>query len=152
VRNVLVDAGALIALLDKDDARHVRCVEALKQIREPLATVWPAMTEAMHLLADVPRAADALCDRVSEGAVHLLHLDAADVPRIKQLMRRYKDRPMDYADAAFVCVAERERLTTILTFDGDFAIYRLPGRARFTVLLLSTEPRRRDPRMVKLTI
>ena len=134
MRNVLVDAGTLIALLDKDDAHHGRCVEVLKTIREPLATVWPAVTEAMHLLADVPRATDALCDMVSDGAVQLLHLDAADVPRLKVLMRKYADRPMDFADAALVCVAEREQLTTILTFDSDFRIYRLPRRAKFTVL------------------
>lgn len=134
MRNVLVDAGALIALLDKDDSRHQRSVAALQSIREPLATVWPAVTEAMHLLADVPRANDALCDMLSDGAVHLLHLDVADVPRIKQLMLKYKDRPMDFADAALVCVAEREQLTTILTFDSDFSIYRLPGRAKFLKL------------------
>ena len=134
MRNVLVDAGALIALLDKNDTHHDRCVAALKTIHDPLATVWPAVTEAMHLLADLPRANDALCDMMSDGVVHLLHLDVADVPRLKQLMRKYADRPMDFTDAALVCVAERERLTTILSFDSDFRIYRLPGRAKFAVL------------------
>lgn len=69
VRPVLVDASALIALLDRDDASHECAVEALKQIREPLATVWPALTEAMHLLADTARGSDALCDMVSDGAL-----------------------------------------------------------------------------------
>jgi predicted nucleic acid-binding protein len=41
---------------------------------------------------------------------------------------------MDFADAALVRAAEREGLTRIVTFDADFAIYRLPRRARFTVL------------------
>jgi predicted nucleic acid-binding protein len=134
VRNVLVDAGALIALLDRSDAHHAECVEALKRIREPLGTAWPALAEAMHLLADVPGAPDALCDMVSDGAVQVLHLDPAEMPRIKQLMQKYRDLPMDFADAAFVCIAEREQLNTILTFDRDFAVYRLPRRARFKVL------------------
>lgn len=134
MRNGLVDAGALIALLDRDDAQHERCVEALKTVREPLATVWPAVTEAMHLLADVPRAVDTLCDLVADGAVQLIHLDAADMPRIKYLMQKYRDRPMDFADAALVRAAEREGLNRIITFDDDFSIYRLPGRARFTVV------------------
>jgi predicted nucleic acid-binding protein len=134
VRHVLVDAGALIALLDKSDAHHQRSVEALKRIRAPLGTVWPAVTEAMHLLADVPRAPQALCDMIADGAVQVLHLDVADVPRVKQLLQKYADRPMDFADVALVCVAEREGLNTILTFDGDFDIYRLPRRARFMVL------------------
>ena len=134
MRNVLVDAGALIALLDRSDSHHGECVEALRGIHEPLATVWPAVTEAMHLLAEAPGAPAALCDLVSDGAVHLLHLDSVDMPRVKELMRKYQDRPMDFADAALVCVAEREELNTILTFDSDFSIYRLPRRARFRVL------------------
>jgi predicted nucleic acid-binding protein len=134
VPGVLVDASALIALLDRDDAGHDRCVAALGQVREPLATVWPALTEAMHLLAETPRATDVLCDMVSDEALGLLALDAADMARIKALMQKYRDLPMDFADAALVCVAERERTTRILTLDNHFRIYRLPRRARFAVL------------------
>ena len=132
--DVLVDASALIALLDRDDAEHERCVETLKHIRDPLATVWPALTEAMHLLADTPRGTHALCDMVSDGALKLIPLEASDLARIKQLMQKYRDVPMAFADAALVCAAERDRLTRIVTFDRHFEIYRLPHRARFTVL------------------
>ncbi len=52
---------------------------------------------------------------------------------MKTLMRKYRSLPMDFADAALVRVAERERLTRILTFDKHFAIYALPGRPRFTI-------------------
>lgn len=140
--DVLVDASALIALLDRDDAAHERCVEALKSIRDSLVTVWPALTEAMHLLADTPRGPDALCDMVTDGALRLGQLDAPDLARMKQLMEKYRDLPMDFADAALVCAAERERLTRIVTFDRHFEIYRLPRRARFTVL----PPRTRGPK------
>lgn len=134
MRNVLVDAGALIARIDEDDTHHQRCVAALKQIREPLASVMPAITEAMHLLSDVRGGCDILCEMITDGVVQLLHVDAADMPRIRQLMHKYRDRPMDFADAALVCVAEREGLNRIVTFDADFAIYRLPRRARFTIV------------------
>jgi hypothetical protein len=96
--------------------------------------VWPALTEAMHLLADAWRGPDALCDMVTDGALKLIPLDAADVGRIRQLMQKYHDVPMDFADAALVCAAERERLTRIVTFDRHFEIYRLPRRGRFMVL------------------
>ena len=131
---VLVDASALIALLDKDDSAHDRCVDALKDIHDPLATVWPAFTEAMHLLGDSTRGPEALCDMVDDGALALLPLDAADVPRMKELMRKYRDVPMDFADAALVRVAERDRLSRILTFDRHFEVYALPRRTKFTVL------------------
>jgi predicted nucleic acid-binding protein len=41
---------------------------------------------------------------------------------------------MDFADAALVRVAERDRLTHIVSFDRHFRVYSLPGRARFVVL------------------
>ena len=132
--SVLVDASALIALLDRDDAAHERCVEGVSRIRDPLATVWPALTEAMHLLADTRNGPDALCDMVSDGVLTLIDLETPDLERVKQLMQKYRDVPMDFADAALVCAAERERLTRIVTFDRHFEIYRLPRRARFTVL------------------
>ncbi len=132
--DVLVDAGALIALLDRDDVHHERCVESLKGIHDALATVWPAVTEAMHLLADTPRATEALCDMIADAAVRLIDLEAPDFRRMKDLMQKYRDLPMDFADAALVCAAERERLNRIVTFDRDFTVYRLPRRGRFTVL------------------
>jgi hypothetical protein len=53
---------------------------------------------------------------------------------MKTLLRKYRDLPMDFADAALVRVAERDALTRILTFDRHFRVYALPGRARFVVL------------------
>ena len=88
----------------------------------------------MHLLADTPPGPDALCDMVHDGVLRLLQLDATDLSRIKALMQKYRDLPMDFADASLVCAAERDGLTRILTFDRHFEVYRLPRRTRFTVL------------------
>jgi hypothetical protein len=71
---------------------------------------------------------------VSDGVLKLLPLDARDMNRIKELMLKYRDLPMGFADAALVRVAERDSLTRILTFDSHFEVYRLPRRARFSVL------------------
>jgi hypothetical protein len=50
-------------------------------------------------------------------------------------MRRYHDRPMDFADATLVHIAERESLSTIFTVDhNDFETYRIGGRKRFRIL------------------
>ena len=96
----------------------------------------------MHLLADTPRGPDTLCDMITDGGLSLLDLTKADFARMKALMQQYADLPMDFADAALVRAAERDRLTRIVTFDRHFAVYRLPRRTRFTVLPLPTDSRR----------
>ena len=50
VRGVLVDGGLLGALIDRANPAHEACVAALKTLRDPLVTVWPAFTETMYLL------------------------------------------------------------------------------------------------------
>jgi uncharacterized protein len=132
---ILVDAGPLVALLSANDQHRTACTEALRTIRQPLMTVWPTVTEATHLLAGWPTAQAALLQRLESGGLGLLQLDRTDVPRIRELMGKYGDRPMDLADAALVRVAERERIDTIFTVDRtDFRVYRLNGRTRFRMI------------------
>jgi predicted nucleic acid-binding protein len=132
---ILIDAGPLVALIHADDHHHGSCKEALKRIREPLGTVWPAFTEAMYLLGFSSRAQDALWRLLDTDAFKILGLDAADVPRMRDLMRKYRDLPMDLADAALVRVAEREKIARVFTIDRrDFELYRPRGLSRFTIL------------------
>ncbi len=128
---ILVDAGPLVAIVHTDDQYHSECVAALKSLSEPLATLWPPLTEAMYLLAALPGAQEALWEMFDRGLLQLLPLDAEDLPRIRELMRKYSNRPMDLADAALIRVAEREDIRKIFTVDRrDFAVYRLHGRIR----------------------
>ena len=132
---ILVDAGPLVALVDADDQYHKKCVAALKALREPLVTVWPPVTEAMYLLGDLPKAQEALWEMLARGVLQLLSLDLADVPRMRELMSKYADHPMDLADAALVRVAEREGIRKIFTVDrDDFSVYRLHGRLRPNII------------------
>ena len=132
---ILVDAGPLIALIHKDDAHHATCVAELKSITEPLGTVWPALTEAMYLLSFSWKAQEALWEMVERGVVNLLDIEGLDLARIRELMKKYKDLPMDLADAALVAVAERERIRRVFTLDRrDFEVYRPARLGRFIIL------------------
>jgi predicted nucleic acid-binding protein len=135
VGGVLVDAGPLVALLDGADPAHESCVAALKAIRQPLITVWPAFTEAMYLLGESWPAQKALWSRLETEALALAPLDDTDAPRMRELMEKYRDLPMDLADAALVRVAERDSLAEIFTLDRKhFSIYRAGRRRRFSVV------------------
>ena len=132
---ILIDAGPLVALVDEDDQHHAKCVATLKQLREPLATVWPPVVEAMYLLSGLPLAREALWEMLERSAVLLLPLDANDIPRIRELMGKYRNRRMDFADAALLRVAERENTKKIFTVDRrDFSVYRLHNRMRLTLI------------------
>jgi uncharacterized protein len=132
---VLVDAGPLVALIDRSDDYHQRCVEALATVHDPLATVWPAFTEAMYLLRSSARAQRALWDMINVGGVRLVEIGLDDCPRMRELMWKYRDLPMDLADAALVRVAEREGLRRIFTVDRqDFEVYRPHRLGRFEIL------------------
>lgn len=132
---ILVDAGPLVALLHRDDQNHDLCVRTLRSLREPLGTAWPVVTEAMYLLGFSWRAQDALWELIGSGALGLLPLDAGDVPRMRELMRKYRDLPMDMADAALVRIAEREGIRRVFTIDRrDFALYRPARIGRFSVI------------------
>lgn len=131
---ILVDAGPLIALIHEDDNEHERCRDVFATMDEPLGTVWPVVAEAMHLLSFSWRAQETLWDMMETGAVEILPIGIDDVPRTKELMRKYRDLPMDLADAALVRVAERERLRQIFTLDRrDFQIYKPSRIGRFII-------------------
>jgi uncharacterized protein len=124
-----------VALIHADDRHHASCREALEQIRDSLATVWPVITEAMYLLDFSSQAQDAFWRLLERDAVKILPLDARDLPRMRELMRKYRDLPMDLADAALVRAAERERISRVFTIDRrDFEVYRPRGIRRFTIL------------------
>ena len=72
---------------------------------------------------------------MESAEVELLPLGATDSARMRQLMHKYRDLPMDLADAALVRIAERERISRIFTLDRrDFAVYRPAGLGRFSLI------------------
>lgn len=132
---ILVDTGPLIALVRADDQHHQECVAAFRTMRQPMGTVWPVVAEAMYLLAGVFGAQEGVWEMIARGTVRLLPLGSDDVPRIRELMRQYANRPMDLADAALIRVAEREGIRQFFTVDRkDFAVYRLHGKIKPSIL------------------
>ena len=131
----LIDTGALLALLDAGDQWHERCAVAFANLRLPLATSAAVLAELFHLLGPNTRDVEQAWRLLRSGAVVLLSVTDADAPELERLMKRYADRPMDFADATLVRLAERESLSTILTVDrDDFETYRIKGRTRFRIV------------------
>lgn len=134
---ILTDAGPLVALIDRGEPDHPRCVACLDALTAPMVTSWPAFTEAMYLLGDAGgwRGQDALWRLVERGDLEVVLPAEERWPRVRELMAKYRDLPMDLADATLVVLAEERGLTDIFTLDRrDFGTYRIHGRRRFRVI------------------
>jgi hypothetical protein len=135
MNGVLVDAGPLVAVLNGRDRHHRVCVDALRRMRAPLLSTWMPVTEAMYLLDFSMAAQDALLEMVERGALQIVELLPDDLPAIRRLMKKYRDQPMEFADASLVQVATRLGLNEILTLDRrDFSVYRLARGRSFRIL------------------
>jgi len=131
--NGLIDTGAMLALLDADDRWHARCAAAFAGLRLPLATTAAVLAEFFHLLGHRPADIVAAWRFLRSGAVTVLAIGDDDLPALDALMKRYADRPMDFADATLVHLAKRESIATVFTIDhDDFETYRA-GRRRFRI-------------------
>lgn len=130
----LIDTGAILALLNQADPWHRRCAESYSTLRFPLATSAAVLTELFHFLGPA-RKLDAAWTLLLAGAVTVLPIRDEDLPDLQTLMDRYRDRPMDFADATLVHLARREQLETVFTIDhDDFETYRIDGRRRFRIV------------------
>jgi len=131
----LIDTGAILALVDRNDEWHESCVAAYNRSRLPLLTTQAVLTEAFHLTRGDRRQIASIWTLVRSGAIQMSPIANDELPQIQALIEDYADRPMDFADATLVHLAARESLSLILTVDrDDFETYRLPRNKRFTVL------------------
>lgn len=126
IERVLIDTGPMVAIFSEDDGFHEHCSAALKDLRPPLFTCWPAVTETAWLLRKRPHSLHQLFKGFNDGFLTLLPLDADDLPAIADIMRRHESIGLQFADAALVHLAERENIRTLFTTDRrDFSIVRL---------------------------
>jgi len=131
---ILTDAGPLVALLDRGETHHRACVECLTELTGPMLTTWPAFTEAMYLLGDAGGwdAQAALWRLIEQGDLEIAAQTPEQAKRMRALMEKYRDRPMDLADASLVAHAEEYGLRDIFTLDrADFQTYRIHRRLSF---------------------
>ena len=124
MKNILIDAGPLIALFDKRDSYHTSIISFIPQIKDRLITTWPVIAEVCHMLSfSVPCQLDFLtwCDR---GGLKIEDIAETDIKRIIALTKKYNNVPMDLADATLMILAERLEVSEIISIDSDYYVYR----------------------------
>ena len=132
---ILIDTGPLVAFFDSHDRYHADCIEHLKQIHEPLVTTWPVITECFYLLDFSWQTQQDLWTFLQRGGVEIHSLAKDRYPRCRELMEKYRDLPMDLADASLVSLSEVLGISRIFTLDHkDFSIYRHGRRKSFRLI------------------
>ena len=125
-RNVLVDAGFLIALLNSRDTHHQWAVTQADDLPPPWSTCEAVLSEAYHLLGQ--RGAASLGTMLRRHALVVAFELAENVGPVLKLIEKYSDVPMSLADACLVRMTETLADPIILTTDEDFRVYRRHSR------------------------
>jgi uncharacterized protein len=133
---ILCDAGVLLCLVDRTQPQHTAYRITVTGLTKPLITTWSCLTEAMYLA--LHRGGWTMQKQMGQLLLDQLlvihEIQQSDYARLLTLMEKYRDRPMDLADATLVLAAEKTGYRQILTLDSDFLFYRIGDRESFDVI------------------
>jgi predicted nucleic acid-binding protein len=135
VADLLLDTGAWVALLDRREREHLRCVQVLQDFSGRLISTEAVLTETLWLLSGLHDGPRRCAEFVHRGAVALVPISPKALRRAVDLMEQYHNIPMDFADATLVVLGEELDLAGIFTLDRrGFGVYRLHGRHTFQIV------------------
>ncbi len=130
---IVADTGALVALIDADDAHHAQMRDLYGVDPQAWILPWAILPEVDYLVGS----------HVGRGAQHAWLADLADglftvewgVPgdfdRALALTREYADLDLGLVDGIVIAVAERIEAEAIATLDlRDFGAVRIAGNPR----------------------
>lgn len=134
---ILCDTGVLLCLVDRSQPGYEAYSRLLIQLKSqvPLVTTLACLTEGMYLAyrSGGYSAQRQLSTLLKRGILEVYQIQAEDYDRLFELMEKYRDRPMDFADATLVLAAERTGERQILTLDSDFLFYRIGNGESFEI-------------------
>jgi uncharacterized protein len=127
----LLDTGPLVATMDRNDRHHQRCVGLFEELPRPLLLPSPVLIEACWVVNSHVGAAahaallDAIAGDLWRGHYALVELEGADLKRMAELARDYRDLRLDPTDASVIAMAERLGVKQVATLDRrDFGVVR----------------------------
>ena len=134
MRDVLLDTGPIVAVLDRGDPLHAACVTLWHEIADRCITTEAVVTEATHLVGRAGGSPLPL-ELLLAARIPIVSIESAGHEHAVRLMRRYGTLPMDYTDATLVIVADAVKVNTIFTLDWKgFSMYRRGNGDAFSIL------------------
>ncbi|WP_216917736.1 type II toxin-antitoxin system VapC family toxin [Nocardia noduli] len=116
---IVCDTGPLVAVLNKNDADHQRCLDLLETHPGPLLVPSPVLAEVCYFLETRvgPQIEAAFLESIAANEIELVELTRTDLQRMAELVRKYADFPLGAVDAAVLAVAERLGVREVATLD-----------------------------------
>jgi len=132
---LLLDTGAFVALVDRDEKAHTGCVAALENWTGPIVTTEAVLTETLYLVGPQWRAQKTCLEFILRGAFQLVPSSPASLKRVSALMEKYYNVPMDFADATLVVLGEELETDWVFTLDRrGFSTYRINRNRAFQII------------------
>jgi hypothetical protein len=132
---LLLDTGAFVALVDRDEKTHEDCVAALEGWTGPIVTTEAVLTETLYLVGPQWRAQKTSLEFILRGAFQLVPSSPTSLKRVSALMEKYRNVPMDFADATLVALGEELETDRVFTLDRrGFSAYRMNRNRAFQII------------------
>lgn len=135
MKPVLIDTGVIVALLDRSERSHTVCVDRMEGFERPLVTCEAVIAESCYLLRDLPGAPEAVLQNVERGVFQIPFQLSRSAAPVRSIMHKYRNLPVDFADACLIHLADELNTGDILTLDGDFKLYRWRRNRPFQLLV-----------------
>ena len=134
-KELIIDSGFLIAILSKTDQFHEKALKLRKSINNrKWITTWPVLTEVCHLLmmSKASHAISQILQMYESGGYEIFSISKNHIPQLLKFIEKYKDLPMDLADASLVILAEELGHGDIVSTDNrDFETYKWKNHKPF---------------------
>ncbi len=131
----LADTGVIVGMVDDSDQWHEWATEQAASLPAPYLTCEAVITEACYLLREVHGGVTAIFTLLKSGALEIAFDLSVEVESVSALMKKYKDVPMDFADACLVRMSELNTGGRVFTVDSDFRIYRKDGKKQIPLII-----------------
>ena len=120
----IADSGLLIALIDRLDPFHSWAVRVIEKEEPPFLVCEPVCAEVAAVLGTPSQ----ILQMLQRGDLRLAFSLENERPAIQKLTSKYRDQPMDLADACVVRMSELYPVCQVFTVDRkDFTVYRRSG-------------------------
>jgi predicted nucleic acid-binding protein len=121
---VIADTGPLVAILDRDDRDHSWAVREGRRLPPKMLSCEAVLSEVHFLTQDLPEAKDRIESWLADGRLELPFTVREHHSLVYELMARYANVPMSFADACLVRMSELWPEAPVFTLDSDFRVYR----------------------------